>query len=300
MTSSTWAFYSFLGYIVLFFFSIIGLAIFIRKRRRDRPPVVFKLLRGPGETLRKRIAKYDEDMLFRIGGAAFVPLAVVLIVLWLVLKLHPATWPQLIIGLATTVVVFLLVLFFAGRWALRDLFRYSNDCLGYLGEREVAEHMQPLLANGYLIYHDVPAEGLEKDFNLDHVAVGPNGVALVETKTRRKGRARPGFKDHVVVYDGKQLIWPWGEDRHGLEQANAEADWLRKWIKQRTGIDTPVKPILALPGWYVERKAYGDVTVVNSKSVASAVEGKGPAILTSDQLDLIARQLDLVCRDVED
>ena len=163
----------------------------------------------------------------------------------------------------------------------------------------MAEHLEPLLANGYRVFHDVPAEGVKKDFNLDHVAVGPDGVAVIEIKTRRKGRARPGFKDHVVTYDGKQLIWPWGEDRHGLDQTKAEADWLRKWIGQRTGLDVSLKPILALPDWWVEMKARGDVIVVNSKSVASAVAGKGTAVLTADQIDLIARQLDVLCRDVE-
>ncbi len=47
-------------------------------------------------------------------------------------------------------------------------------------------------------------------------------------------------------------------------------------------------------------KARGDVIVVNSKSVASAVEGRGPALLTAEQIDLIARQLEVICRDVED
>lgn len=60
-----------------------------------------------------------------------------------------------------------------------------------------------------------------------------------------------------------------------------------------------MKPVLALPGWFVEMKTRGDVVVVNSKSVAAAVEGKGPVVLNADQIDLIARQLDVICRDVE-
>lgn len=299
MTSNHWI-VVFFAYFILFTFSVGLLAIWLRKRQKIRPPVEFKLLRGPGETLRKRMAKYDENLIFQIGGAATVPLLIAGGALTAVVKLRLQTWPQILTGLGLAAVAFLVALFFSGRWALRGLFRYSNDRLGYLGEREVSEHLSAVLAKGYRIFHDMPAEGSEKNFNLDHVTVGPNGVAVIEVKTRRKGRARTGFKDHVVTYDGKQLIWPWGEDRHGLDQAYSEADWLRKWIKQRTGIDTAVKPILTLPGWYVERKAFGDVTVVNSKSVASAVEGRGPAILTAEQIDLIARQLDLVCRDVVD
>jgi hypothetical protein len=91
----------------------------------------------------------------------------------------------------------------------------------------------------------------------------------------------------------------WTADRHGLEQAKAEADWLRKWVQQRTGIEAGVKPILMLPGWWEEMKARGEVMVVNSKYVASAVEGRSPVVLNGEQIDLIACQLDLVCRDVE-
>jgi len=297
--NSTYWFIALCGYFLLFCLVVGSLAIWIRKNQKVRPPVAFKLLRGPGETLRRRMAKYDEDLFLHLFGAAIAPVFAFIVALTGVVKLHPNTQSQLNFGVGIAGMVFLVTLFFSGRWALRGLFRYSNDRLGYLGEREVAEYLCPIVARGYKVFHDVPAAGPEKNFNLDHVTVGSSGVAVIEVKTRRKGRARPGFKDHVVTYDGKQLIWPWGEDRHGLDQAKAETDWLRKWIKQRTGIETPVKPILALPGWWVEMKAFGDVIVVNSKSVAKAVEGKGPAVLTVDQVDLIARQLDLVCRDVE-
>lgn len=188
----------------------------------------------------------------------------------------------------------------AARLVLRQFKTRADYSLGLFGEREVAEHLTALIAKAYKVFHDVPANGRKKDFNLDHVTVGPGGVALIETKTHRKKRARPGFEEHKVFYDGRQLIWPWGEDCNELKQARAEADWLQKWIVQRTGIDTPVKPILALPGWWVEMKARGGVIVVNSKSVASAVEGRGAVILNAEQIDLIARQLEIVCRDVED
>lgn len=299
MASTHWL-YIILGYFVLFAFGLAGIAYVQKKRRKLRPPLKFKLLRGPGETLRRRIAKYDETSLYWVLLAAVVPITSGYAVLRLLIWLKPQTAQQVYIGVAVAAVVFLVTLYLAGRWALRGLSRYSGDWLGYMGEREVAEHLSVLLSCGFRVYHDVPAENGGKKFNLDHVAVGPSGVAVIETKTRRKGRARPGFKDHIVVYDGRQLIWPWGEDQHGLAQARAEAEWLKKWLRERTGIETPVKPILTLPGWYVEAKARGDVTVVTSKLVASAVQGRGPAVLSADQVDLIARQLDVICRDVED
>lgn len=288
------------AYLLVFAAGVVGIAIWLKKRRKDRPPVEFKLLRGPGESLRRRMAKFDENSWEFFLLHAGIPILASGIILQVIVWLKPQTMAQLWCGIGAAAVVFLALVLFSGCRAIKQLQRYSNDRLGYLGEREVAEYLQPVYAKGCRVFHDVPAEGAHKDFNLDHVVVGPSGVAMIEVKTPRKGRARPGFKDHVVIYDGSQLIWPWGECRTSLDQAIAEADWLQKWIKQRTGIDTPVKPILALPGWWVEARGRGDVAVVNSKTVAKAIEGKGNVALSEEQIDLIARQLDLVCRDVED
>lgn len=288
------------GYIAIFVFGSFGLAIWRIKRRKTRAPLEIKLLRGPGETLRRKVAEYDENLLFRMLMASLVPLVPVPIVGWGILRFAPHVGLSVWWCWAILVVTFFAVLVPTIRWVLRDLDRFRAYRLGYFGERVVGEHLNALVAQGYTVFHDVPAENGKKLFNLDHVAVGLSGVAVVETKTRRKGRARPGFKDHEVVYDGQQLIWPWGEDRHGLDQAGWEAEWLQKWILKQTGIDTPVKPILALPGWYVVSKARGPVTVVNHKQVTSAVRGANGRPLTDAQIDLIARQLDTLCRDVED
>ena len=107
------------------------------------------------------------------------------------------------------------VLIPALRWALSALMRYGDESLGYLGERFVGDCLEPLKRQGWYVLHDMPGEAGERKFNIDHVAVGPGGVWAIETKTRRKGRARPGFEPHKVFFDGKQLIWPWGEDAYG-------------------------------------------------------------------------------------
>ena len=293
-----WALIAIAAYFLLFMGGVVGIQIWKIKRRSERPPVAFKLLRGPGETLRQGVAKADEDWVSRLVYASLVPVVAAWAVLGVFIKLLPTT--PFSIEIVVTVLVFIATLVPAMRWAWRDLTRYRNDHLGYLGEREVAEQLQPLLADGYRVFHDVPAEGAKTQFNLDHVTVGPTGVALIETKTRRKGRARPGFKDHEVEFDGHQLVWPWGEDRHGIGQAINNAEWLEKWIFGRTGLKVPVKPILTLPGWYVKEAPSPRLRVVNSKILADVIRGHGEITLTPEKIDLIARQLDDRCRDVVD
>ena len=285
-------------YILLFLTVVAGIGLWQRSRRRERAPVEFKLLRGPGETLRRRLVVIDENLLYYVIGSALAPVFVAYLVLFLASKLLAKEF--IFYGLIFSVVVFFVCVVIAGRWLWSRFVEYKNYQLGYLGERTVAEFLTPLLAVGYQVFHDVPAGNGGRNFNLDHVVVGPTGLFLIETKTRRKGRARPGFKDHEVTFDGQQLIWPWAEDRHGLEQAQAEARWLSEWIHQITGVNIGAKPILALPGWYVKCTARGPVNVVNAKGLVSAIKGRGGVELTAEQIDLIARQLDARCRDVED
>ena len=300
MTTTNWIWASIITYGLLFPTTVFGTFAWKIKRRGGKTPVAFKLSRGPGEGLRRRMAKFDEDYMVKFLSGTFLPPLAGFAVFWGLDRFLPKSGASLGVTLSVAVIVFIVAAIVVLHWMMGSLKRYRDDRLGYLGEREVAEHLTPLIPRGYFIFHDVPAEGVKADFNLDHVAVGPSGVALIETKTRRKGLARPGMKEHIVSYDGTKLIWPWGEERKSLDQTLNEADWLQKFIYQRTGIETPVKPILAIPGWWVEAKANGEVIVINAKNVALAVIGNHPPVLSDHQIDLIARQLYERCRDVED
>jgi hypothetical protein len=243
------------------------------------------------------VQKVDENAVPQLFIVAIAPPVAAYLLLFLSAKVFPkAPIISLLVGLVALVAGIIL----AASLILRYWSRYRNDHLGYLGERAVAEELDLLRAKGYRVFHDVPAEGRARDFNLDHVAIGPTGVAMIETKARRKGRVRDGYEDYKVFYDGKQLIWPWEENRDGLDQVVAEADWLREWIERKIGLKVYVKSVLTMPGWWVEQKARGPVTVVDLKHVCDAVEGRGDVVLNAEQIDLIARQLDQLCRDVED
>lgn len=292
-----WVFFCLLGYFLVFFLGVIFLYRWKIHRRKERPPEKFKLLRGPGENLRRRVQKADEDLFERAWWAAMLPLLAGCLMLFLAAGLPKE---GSLFSLIAACLIFCASLIITGRWFTRHLHRRRDDLLGYLGERAVAEHLEPLVGRGYRIFHDVPVEGRVRPFNLDHVVVGPTGVVIVETKTRRKRPARAGYPEHVVTYDGRQLIWPWGEDRWGLDQVQAEIDWLCKWIEQRTALRLPVKPILAIPGWYVEERALGSVRVTNPKRLPRIIAQWNPQHLTAEQIDLISRQLDERCRDVED
>lgn len=292
-----WGFYAFDAYLILFVVTTGVIFWWLTDRKKDRPPEKFKLLRGPGETQRRSVQKADENLSLKLFIGAVVPLVIVWLALSLVRQLPKRV---VLVGVAVAAVLFIASTVCAVIVLLRFLNRRRNDLLGYLGERAVAEHLEPLKSEGYRIFHDVPCEGRKTNFNIDHVVVGPAGVTAIEVKTRRKKKGRPGFEEHVVTYDGQRLIWPWGEDRCGIDQVRAEADWLRDFIAKRTGLHIEPKPILAFPGWWVTERAAGAFRVSSHKLLPAIIRDWKPQPLTPEQIDLISRQLDERCRDVED
>ena len=173
----------------------------------------------------------------------------------------------------------------------RDLKRYRDDSLGYLG-REVAEHLIPLLARGYRVF--VPAKG-KSDFNLDHVAVGP----VVSRSSRQRHcerRAIPGREDCVVTYDGNKLIWPWGSENRWASIRQQETDWLGKFVSNAPAsrLSEANSGVARLLGG---SKGRGPVAVVNSTSPVK-LKVSGPQFCPTNK-STDCSQLEVLCRDVE-
>lgn len=195
------------GYGIFFLASAFGMIWWQRRQRKMRKPFGddFKLLRGPEESQFKVYLKQEENDLLWVMGYAVAPALVAMLGLQ-VMALLPDLLKLAALGL--TVLAFIATFIFAARLYARRTLQGYNRYLGYFGERIVAEHLEPLKGQGWRILHDVPFQNNGTSFNLDHIAVGPQGVFAIETKTRRKGNARPGFDDHKVFFDGRDLEWP--------------------------------------------------------------------------------------------
>jgi hypothetical protein len=288
------------GYFLLYGVAVGGLMLWRKRSRRERKPFADeqKLLRGPGESLRRRVNELDENLDLWLCVGSLLPLLAGPGLFALVMAVdESAGVVAIVLGSVGLLTGFIL----SARWVMCRLAERQNRYLGYFGERVVAESLEPLKLRGWRIFHDVPCDEAAGAPNIDHVAVGPGGVFAVETKTRRKGPARAGQPDYKVISDGERLIWPWGEDRHGLKQAHQRALWLSQWLEGLLGRPVAVQPILALPGWWVERSGRGIVQVLNAKELPVALTPRpgAEAPLSGDEIELVARQLDARCRDVE-
>lgn len=292
---------SFSVFLILYALVVIG-ALFVAvqwlktKRRPKLPfkPERDKLLRGPGESLKQKIELMDENMIFLLLALLVAPLMSGFGVLAGLQQAQIGS-PGLRLVLALIVALGLVL---AGAWYLaKEAIRRGNHYLGWFGERLTAEELEPLKAQGWRIFHDVPVSSGKAEWNIDHVAVGSGGVFAIETKMRRKGHARPGRKDHEVFYDGRVLSWPWIEDRYGLDQAEKNAKELEDWIEQLTNVKTKATAVLTFPGWYIVERALGPVRVINAAFLPALLTARS-SVLTAQQIDLVSRQLESRCRDV--
>jgi hypothetical protein len=277
-------------------FVLIGL-LWLSLKHRERIyklPLTRRLLRPPGESLRKEVDDLDDQLvnkfLFAVAGCALLGIGA-----W-------AAFRTLFFG-AVFAVAGVAVIYFcaASVWRIGSRMR---DCrLGFLGERAVGEELSQLLASGWRVFHDVEFNENPgaKPFNIDHVVVGTGGVFAIETKTRRKLVNRKATDSrNEVIFNGSTLAYPWGEETFGIDQARQRANYLARWLKSKLEQEIRVQPVLALPGWSVRRGAKSDLRVISGREIAALFRGehKRPA-LTPESARAVAALLDQKCRDVE-
>jgi len=117
---------------------------------------------------------------------------------------------------------------------------------GINGEKAVAEVLDGLRSKGYRVFHDVSGNG---DWNIDHVLIGPAGIFSIETKTRSKplrGKTSVRFDGKTILINGKEA------DRDPVAQAKAGAKEIKEVLKEMTGKDVWVQPVVLFPGWWVD------------------------------------------------
>ena len=273
---------------------IVLLALKWTKKGRHPIGKDLKLLRQPGEGLRERIEAIDEKLFEEIVKGLLVPFLVFIIPL-LTLR-YPAVAAHFWVVFTLACVVYLVSIGYRSYRAYRLIRERKDYRLGLAGERAVADALEELKARSYHVFHDVPAQGAQNAFNLDHIVVGPTGVFAIETKARRKYAAKDGGDDHKVGFDGEALNWPNGRDPAPVKQARWNAKWLESLIHQRLGRSVAVTPLLAIPGWYTDETPHGGLRVLSQRRLAHHIQRSAP--LDPETVNLIARQLDSVCRNI--
>ena len=274
-------------------------AMFAVRRRRKvqaerKSPIGHDLLTPPGHRLRQQIddlnGKLNEDLMVLMVSPAL--LAGAFMIQMLVEGQEKAFrfgWMY-----ALTIVIGIAV-------STRRILQKSADLdalrAGYDAELAVGQELDQLMCQGARVFHDLPGE----QFNIDHVVIAPQGIYAVETKgyTKRIGPdGKTGKANATVEFDGSSLKFPGWITPEPLQQAERQAQWLSRWISSAIGEPVVVLPVLALPGWWVERKAVGTVRVYNGKELNGLLQARGARPLTMEQMTRVVHQIDQRCRTV--
>jgi hypothetical protein len=281
-----------------------------RAARNEKPPQSAKLLRPAGHSLHCRIDELNEKwgsavMQSAMAGSmlgllfsAFYPIIEALVlqrVTFDQIRTQPKSY--LLLSLAALIISALAWLIASLDQAFRWHREIRNCRFGLRGEQAVAEALtnREIAVAGYTIFHDVPGDGR---WNIDHVAVGPGGIFVLETKTRARRKPLWDQPHNVVCYDGKRLLFPWCEDRRAVTQAQRNAEWMRKFAAGFAPQDITVHSIIVVPGWYVESQGTYSVAVMNADYLKKYLAGSKPRF-APEQLQGIVRRLEERCRDLE-
>jgi hypothetical protein len=245
--------------------AVVGFVALLRwgmDREGRRSPLAGKQTHLPGEHCRQQIDKEDQGIFEGFAMALIAPLAVAAV--W---AGKWVDWSAVSFGANELFLSLMLVGMLA--YAFRKIARHARSrrqwSRGLRAELATAQHLQALMAEGCLVFNDLPCDG----FNIDHVVIGPRAVFAVETKSRYKPSEK-GKDSARVQYDGKRLRFPSHQETKPIEQARAQARWLATHLAGAAGEPVRVVPVVALPGWYVELSKEGsraDVLVANPKNV---------------------------------
>jgi len=160
--------------------------------------------------------------------------------------------------------------------------RLANLKTGHEGERYVGQFLQNELGgHGYRVFHDIEDER----GNIDHVVIGPGGVFSIETKTVSK----PTQWAAEVIVDGDDVrVDGMKPDRDPIVQTRACARSLKGILREYSGQDVSVRPVVVYPGWFVRSKNRSDVWVLNEKGLVAFIENEDDKILPEIVTVLVA------------
>jgi hypothetical protein len=253
---------------------------------KSKAPFTDNFLRSPGESLFNQIQDLSERITTASFEFIFIPVFIAVIFI-------PFISTSNIIFFVIGTVTYLFFGIYYTHKILKLIGQRRLLRLGYDGEVAAGQELNQLMLDGFNVYHDFPAD----KFNIDHILVGPDAVYAVETKARSKLKKKDR-ENHKVISDGKTIQFSGYSSSEFIDQADRQAKWLQTWLNKAVGNNIAVKPVVLLPGWFVERKAPDGVPVLNPKMVRQFFSSKEKTISQSLRTR-INHQLEQKCRDIE-
>jgi hypothetical protein len=149
---------------------------------------------------------------------------------------------------------------------------------GARGERRTAAYLEPLLKRGFVVLHDRQLPGSRA--NLDHIAVGPTGIFVIETKF---------ISGTIEVLNDRLFVSD--HDREGyVEQVYREAIGTQVALgDQLNALRLTVTPVLCIHGARTPffDRTVGGVRLVSGRDLRKLAEAPS-TLLSPDQVQAVA------------
>lgn len=194
-------------------------------------------------------------------------------------------------------IISIIGLSYCGYKTWKNFSKLTKLRLGHTAEIATANELIGLQALGYQVFHDIQADG----FNIDHLAIGKNGVFAIETKGRHKRKrdskstsATQG-KDYQLFYKDGRLCFPSWTETKPIEQAERQAKWVSQWLTKATGQQVFSSPVLVFPGWYVTSQTRPPFPILNHKQLVKTIPAVRTQTLSQQQVDAIVYQVAQRC-----
>jgi hypothetical protein len=132
---------------------------------------------------------------------------------------------------------------------------------GLEGEEQTAKQLRKLRRRGWRTVHNIQFQG----FDVDHVAVGPGGFVVVDSKAG-------------------DAPWTWYEERDlprkWARQAQRNGLNIRSLIKQLTGVDAPTTNLVAtwIKGEPDESRSIDGVTILPGDQLVATIAQLAPSL----------------------
>ena len=258
-----------------------------QNKKKPRSPLSCDILRGPGHTYLAQIQELNEKLQACQIALITIPILVFAThVSYSYFARVPESWLRISASLGTA-------LLFMGcyAWKMMRLVAGRGLChMAAKGEVAVGQELSLLMAEGYRIFHDFPADA----FKIDHIVIGPTGVMAVETRTRGRNRRA----DAVLTYDGRMLHFPKFSDYETIDRIKMKGEWLSQWLTVSLDEDVYARSMVAVPGWVVRRTSADGIPVVNPKQFANLFKYIKPRPMSADLMRRVIRLIEERCRDV--
>ena len=150
--------------------------------------------------------------------------------------------------------------------------------LGSLGEKVVADELEKVKRQGYMVIHDFQHKAVG---NIDHILIGAKGIFALETKNHSK----PDDKSRIF-YDGENIykidssnnrtIIKNDKGESPIQQASKAAATLQQMLSVDFMVSW-VNPVVVFPGWEIKLDTYSkspNVRVCNEKTLSKQFIGK--------------------------